>query len=508
MANIMPSIKAAAYARYSTDNQTKNSIAYQMEHIRGYCAKHSIDIIREYADEGETGTNEQRPGFQQLLDDCKNHVINAVVVYDLDRGSRDIGDWFTFRKQMMYMGIQIISVEFELGDLTDPADFTREFVKVGFSHMEVLNSRKKSIDGVLTKSRTASFLGGLPPLGYDVIRKQYVINETEAAVVKKIFSLYVSGASYNEIADAVYPARGKRGTILNRNSFNDILHNERYIGTYSWNRLHTKVLRKYIGRHPNPNMVVIENAIPPIIDKDMWDAAQVRLADRQHRARNKAKHDYPLSGLITCEACGHAFAGQCSRNAKGYETRYYTCVGHKKRLCGAKALNADRIESFIWDNLKEYYKTVDFGRLADYVIAEYNSHCPDLTAEVNELKTINMKINNAVKTIMDGLSFPELRDEVVRLQDRKKELEKIISSSTMPRQKINRDAMIKFLKSRIENWDPKNMTKIFRAHIIAVKAKTDGSYTVYVGMPSVAYTSGDPGRKRIIYTTFFYKIAA
>ena len=76
-------MNAAAYARYSTDSQTENSIAYQMEAIETYCARHGLTLVKKYCDEAKTGTSiSKRDGFQQLLRDAERHLFDAIVIYD------------------------------------------------------------------------------------------------------------------------------------------------------------------------------------------------------------------------------------------------------------------------------------------------------------------------------------------------------------------------------------------------------------------------------------------
>ena len=141
-------MKAAAYARYSTDKQQKNSIEYQLAEIRKYCVEHDITITATFTDEAESGTNMHRPGFQAMVAAARRGEFDAVVIYDVTRGSRDVGDWFQFRKQMMLLGVKVISATQSLGDLTNSNDFLLELLSVGMGQREVLETRQKSIDGV------------------------------------------------------------------------------------------------------------------------------------------------------------------------------------------------------------------------------------------------------------------------------------------------------------------------------------------------------------------------
>lgn len=151
-------MKAAAYARYSTEHQTENSIAYQMNAIQEYCNKNNINLTAFYSDEALSGTNTNRPGFQNMIAAAERHEFDAVVIYDISRGSRDVGDWFNFRKEMTRLGIKIISANQNLGDFTDPNNFLVELISVGLGQHQVLDTRKKSIAGKNERAKQGIFL--------------------------------------------------------------------------------------------------------------------------------------------------------------------------------------------------------------------------------------------------------------------------------------------------------------------------------------------------------------
>ncbi|MCL2264120.1 MAG: recombinase family protein [Defluviitaleaceae bacterium] len=136
-------MKAAAYARYSTDKQTDNSIAYQMAKIYEYCARNDITVSTSYADEALSGTNtEDRVEFLKMLGAASNKEFEAVVIYDITRGSRDVGDWFNFRKAMSRLNIKVIAVEDKLGDILNPNDFLVELINVGIAWSRAWNKHK------------------------------------------------------------------------------------------------------------------------------------------------------------------------------------------------------------------------------------------------------------------------------------------------------------------------------------------------------------------------------
>jgi site-specific DNA recombinase len=497
-------MNAAAYARYSTDRQQKNSIEYQLDEIRRYCAENSINITATFTDEGKSGTNTDRSDFQAMLEAAKRKEFDAVVIYDITRGSRDVGDWFAFRKQMMRLGVTVISATQQLGDLTKSSDFLVELLNVGMGQYEVLETRQKSIAGVAVKAKEGVFLGGTPPLGYDIVKGRYVINEGEARLVRKIFESYGSGGSYDEILASLGGALGKMGRPIGKNSLHSILTNERYIGVYTWNKRQVKLFRQWAGGGPNPNCVRIEGAIPVIIDDLTWERVQKRLNDNRRNATNKAKRTYLLSGLIECEECGATYVGHTSTNKKGVETRYYVCGNkYRTKTCSAKNINASEIEGFVLDGLKRYFLELDFEAEAQRIADMVNGSSVDLRAERSELASIEAKLANGLRAILNGMdNFPELQDEMDRLRVRKRELEEIIARRTASKKAVNPADIIKVFNYALDHWDD-DLPTIVREHITKIYAHTDGSYSVNVGV----HISGCGGPRHFVCTTAFQRSA-
>jgi len=492
--------KAVAYARYSTDKQTENSIAFQLEAIQKYCVKNNLLLTAIFKDDAESGTNTDREGFLAMLDAARRKEFDCVVIYDVTRGSRDVADWFAFRKAMYMLGIEVVSATEQLGDITDPNNFLTELITIGIGQHQVLTTRQKSIAGVAVKAKQGAFLGGYPPLGYDIINGQYVINEQEARTVRMIFEAYASGKSYNAILELIHGAKGKRGRPIGKNSLHSILTNERYIGVYTWNKRFQKRFRKWAGGKPNPNCVRIENFIPAIIGSELWERVQKRMSENKRKAVNKAKHEYLLSGLIECTNCGSTYVGHCSTNKKGYSTRYYICGNkYRTRTCNSKNINADEIETFVVQQLKAYLLETDFEEIAQYIADQVNNTSPDLSREKKELAEITMQISNGMKAILQGLDFTELKDEISRLQIRKSELEDIIARNESNRKKVDKNKIIELFRHSIENWDV-DLKNIIKYHITKIYANIDGSYTVNVGV----HIAGCGGTQPIVCTTFLY----
>lgn len=474
-------INAVGYTRFSTDRQTENSTKFQMEAISRYAKANDINLLRYYSDEGFSGTNTERPAFQDMCAAADMKLFDAVLIYDITRASRDVVDWMEFRKIMRSLDIQVISVTQHLGDALDPESYLVELINAGIGQHHVLQTRQKSIAGTTAKAKEGVFLGGFAPLGYRIESGKYIIEETEAKYIRMIFDMYAAGKSYNEIIDALGGLKGRRGAVIGKTQLKSILQNERYIGTYTWNKKQYKVMNKWAGGKPNPNIVKIEGIIPPLVDMDTWERVRVRMADKKRNATNKAKREYLLSGLITCDCCGGQFVGHTSTNTRGYQTVYYTCgTKYRNHTCNSKNINAFRLEEFVINQLKNYIRQMDFEQEADAIMEQLSKASPSVSAEKKELKEIIKKINNSVTAILNGLVMPELQDEIDRLRVRKSELEDIISNAEAHTGKIDKNSLIAYMKKAAEELENNPAAAI--KELVKIYAHADGSCTVNIGV--------------------------
>lgn len=475
-------IKAAEYARYSTDMQSENSLLYQFTKIREYCHEHNIQIIASFSDEAKSGTNTGRDGFKSMLAAARRKEFDAVIIYDITRGSRDVADWFSFRKEMRSLKVSVISVENNLGDPLNPNDFLIELMNVGLGQHQVLSTRQKSIDGVAVKANQAVFLGGIAPLGYDIENGKYVINESEAKLVRMIFDMYANDKSYDAIVDALSGYTSKRGRPFGKNSLKSILENDRYIGTYTWNRKIYKQMRKWAGGVNNPKKVSIEDAIPAIIDDTTWCICQRRLNSKDLNAKNRAKRDYKLSGLIKCDSCGCSYSGGTSVNQRGYENKYYTCSNKRRtKTCSSPNISANLIEPYVIGSLKEFLASVSIENVVDFILDSYKASTPKLSDNQKELLDIQTKISNGMKAILSGLDFPDLRDELFRLQERKKELELSITTA-MSGKIMDRSKLTKYVSDCLNGWETMNDKELIQNYVLGITILPNGEFTVKVGV--------------------------
>lgn len=471
-------MRGMGYVRFSTDKQA--STAEQMAAIEKYCRKNDIELVGFQVDESLTGTNTNREGFQKIMAAAKEHAFDAVIIYDITRGSRDVADWFNFRKDMQQYGIRVISTMDRLGDINDPNDFLTELLSVGIGQHLVLTTRIKSMDGISTRAESGKFCGGYPPLGYQIKDGNYEIDEQEARAVRQIFAMYAAGSSYKAIITwlAHEGYRGKRGRPIGQNSLYEILRNERYIGTYSWNKRQVKYMSKWAGGKRRDDAIIIEDAIPRIIDQDTWMRVKERMENNKKNITNKSSsnREYLLAGLLRCAKCGGTFVGVTTTNKKGIEYKFYSC-GNKKRLhnCDAKNIAANDIEPLLVNMLKH---ALTNGRIientADMILQSRDGRNSQLVKLDQELLSIEQKIENIIKSLEDGLDSSSLRTRLIENEQKKKALETQIKGLKGV-QAVNRDDIIAAMREDAQRAidEPACMKELLRKYFTKVEIGDD-----------------------------------
>ncbi|MEG2610877.1 MAG: recombinase family protein [Oscillospiraceae bacterium] len=468
-----------AYCRYSTDNQSENSIAYQLNAIQKYCQEHNISIVNIYTDEATSGTNTNRDGLQHMLYDAQHGLIDAVIIYDQSRLSRNVVDWFEIRETLRKQNVSIYSCTETLeNENNSGVSFLSEGVRALFNHQFVLDTRNKVIDGQTAKAKEGVFLGGTPPLGYDIVDGKYVINPSEAEAVKFIFDSYAKGKGYGYIVDRLknMGVKSKRNADIGHNALYAILRNERYIGVYSWMKKKEKYLQKWAGGKENPNAIRIEGIIPAIIDIEVWDMVKKRTETQKRNSANTAKNEYLLSGLITCGECGGSFVGFTTTSGKRYKTRYYTCA-NKRRLhnCKSDNINADDLETLVVGQVeRDILNNIIIERVANDIIDVYKQNCGDSSAIKKEISECEKGIDNLLSAISKGLD-PELAmQKVDQLKLKKQTLELQLTDfiQVMP----TLESVITVLKediSKLKNDRKSNLKLLLNKYITNITVTND-----------------------------------
>ena len=191
---------AWAYARFSSDHQREESIDAQLRAIQDYCQRSGYVLTNIYRDEAKSATTDDRPQFQQMFKDVNSTPPDVVIVHKLDRFSRDRYDSAFYKRKLKERGVQLVSVLENIDG--SPESIILESVLEGMSEYYSKNLAREVKKGKNETAHQCKHNGGNPPLGYNIDENgNYVINPSEAAVVRQIFEMYAEDTSYTKMAE-------------------------------------------------------------------------------------------------------------------------------------------------------------------------------------------------------------------------------------------------------------------------------------------------------------------
>ena len=362
--------KAAGYARYSSAHQRDESIVRQLEAIREFCQQSNLQLVHEYIDEAQSGTNDRREQFQKMMGDAMMGDWDFIVVYKLDRLSRSVADAMHYKKKLTQVGIRVLSVIEDFDESTPEGNFFN-LITLGISEFYVKNLAREAFAGQMQNAKRAMSAGGPPPLGYQFDKdKRLVIEPYEAEAVKLMFALLIQDVSYRNIAKALNEKgyRTRYGNPFKR-SLTLTLTNRKYIGEFVYNQkagFNLDGSRNFNKLKPESEIVRIPNAVPRIIDDETFEKAQVIVAERMrtsHKTYMKGK--YLLTGLVKCGVCLHRMSGHTNHGGKNKSVRViYRCRTKVEGLnCTTKALNIRYLDAYVYKQLRALMHTQNRPKL-------------------------------------------------------------------------------------------------------------------------------------------------
>ena len=400
-------IKAVGYARFSSSMQREESITAQKRYMMMYAKRNNMEVIDWYCDEAKSAKTVNRPAFQKMINDAKNNPeFKAVLVHKTDRFSRNLSDSIQYKKLLEEYGVQVIFVNERFEN--NPESHLLYHIMGSVNQFYNENLAREVMKGLKENAYQCKFTGGRPPLGYDVDKDlKLVINEKEAEAVRLIFEMSAEGYGYGETIDKlnILGYKTKKGLPFVKNSLYEILRNEKYKGTYIFNRscsANSLNKRNNHRRKPEEEIIRIENGCPAIVSSGLWHRANaVKKATRS--SYTNAKNTYLLTGLIHCGECGGKFHGNVRYN-KNNTNLVYRCSSKKnKRKCESKEIRCEYLDSFVIDKFVEFFFNDDNIKVITKQLNEqYNKSCiSDL--EYNEakstLKILEKSRNNLIEAI-------------------------------------------------------------------------------------------------------------
>ena len=394
---------AAIYVRLSKEDgdvstnakAESNSISNQKDFIRNFLAdKKDIRIVKEYVDDGYSGSNFDRPSFQTMMEDIKRGVIDCVVVKDLSRFGREYIDSGRYIERLFpALGVRFIAINDNYDSVTGKSQGDEIIIPfknlINDAYCRDISIKIRSHLDV--KRKNGEYIGAFVPYGYEKSeddKHKLVIDTYAAGIVKEIFRLKLHGMSQDAIATqlnnegVLAPMEYKQSTgsgyqtgfLQNEKSVwssvtvRRILENEIYIGNLVQGKRTTpnhKVKQEVVK--PESDWIRIEKNHEPIISDRDFEIVQ-RLLGMDTRISPDSDVVYNLSGIAVCADCGSPMTRKIT-TAGDKKYAYYICSNHKlTKQCSQHSISVSLLEDTVLEMLKLHIKNVmNLEEILDYI---------------------------------------------------------------------------------------------------------------------------------------------
>src|SRR5665647_424867 len=305
--------RTCAYARVSTDNYSQGeSLENQMTYYENLIKSNpEFEYVGVFADQGITGTTENRPEFQKMLELCRQGKIDLIITKSISRFARNTTIILQTVRELKDIGVEVIFEKENISTLSGDGELMLTVLS-SFAEEESRNI-SDNIKWSIRKDyqRGKIYINTDRFLGYDRDENgNMIINEKEAAIVRRIFDLYVSGSGGFTIAkilaaEGIKTFSGKDRWDLS--SIISILHNEKYQGDVLCQKTYVPNNRRHrtVVNRGELNQYYIKDNHPAIITREVWNKAQQILAENNRKGiTNSPKPQYPYTGLLFCGICG------------------------------------------------------------------------------------------------------------------------------------------------------------------------------------------------------------
>ena len=360
----------AIYLRVSTSNQEEQqTIKTQLLAVNEFAKKNGYQIVREYVADGWSGDMLARPGLDQLRQDAKEKIWDAVLIYDPDRLARRYSYQELVMDELVEAGVEVIFVTIPAPKNSE--DKILHGVRGLFAEYERAKIAERFRLGKLRKIKEGNILVSEPLYGYRYIPKKdtrhgyYEINEDEANVARMIFNWIANeGLTLRKVVRRLHeqkikPRKSKRG-VWNTSTLSTMLRNRAYIGEAHWGSSYAVVpekplkIEKYkkmkkTSRRIKPKEEWFIIPVPAIIEKDLFERVRAQLERNFALCKRNKKNQYLLAGKIWCD-CGKRRVGEGPQQGKHL---YYRCTDRTLSFplapkCREGGINARIADQFVW----------------------------------------------------------------------------------------------------------------------------------------------------------------
>ncbi len=427
-------LRCVIYARYSCSQQTEQSIEGQLHDCEKYAALNGLSIIKNYIDRAISGRTDSRPQFQQMISDSKKHMFDVVLVWKLDRFSRDRYDSAVYKRELKKNGVRVMSAMEGLND--SPESILLESMLEGYAEYFSRDLSQKVKRG-LRETAKKHKVTGLVPFGYVKSHEgKYEIDPRSAAAVQTIFEMYLSGARKRDIAEYLNNLgfQTAYGNKFTKEAITPLLTKTRYIGKYTY-----------------ADIEIVDETQRIVSDELFYNVQRKIMSNVRPGAMRKASEHYLLTKKIYCGDCGQSMHGESCKARNQTIHNYYTCSGRKKlKICNSKRVKRDKLEDFIIQQIQAMLcNTALINRIADAVIElqkMLNENNQVLRALNAQLSDVESKIKNIVSAVERGMINQTMYERLSELEEIKNKLIFEIESKKSSIGTFNKADILNFFK--------------------------------------------------------------
>lgn len=490
--NINPN-KVAIYPRWSTDEQTSGTtLETQLTSCKNYILSQGWSVNEDliFIDDGYSGANLNRPEMTRLREYVQTGKIDCVIVYKLDRLSRNLRDAVNLVMDEWLDKCYLKSVT-EPIDTTTPLGKQIFYILMGFAEMEREVIKERTWSGKVVRAKEGKNPGFRVPYGYlNEIGKpgNFILIPEEAKIVKFIFDEYLKGQGLRQIANYLNEnGITRRGIAWDFSSISYLLSNPFYYGKLVYGR-HSEN-REWI-KHNEPLSSVRSDYIEPIITEEEFKQVQIikdsKNTMKSRRSGRSYGSPYLLTGLLKCKECNHGLGGLIPSTGRRFY--YYVCRGYSnkgRKFCTKSSyINMEVLDDLVYEELKEDFLNKNLDNLLNRFNKQHENIINQVKISINDcekkLRTINKQLQKIEKDYISGdlpvNIFNRLYDNTII---EKENIELIYKEKNNELQNLNKDIITSDKLSKFNdilfNWnsipieDKKNVLKEWISKIIVFK---------------------------------------
>jgi len=337
---VLDTKKAAIYIRVSTQYQVdRASLPVQREELINY-ARYALGIesCEIFEDAGYSAKNTDRPAYQQMMSRIRTGEFSHLLVWKIDRISRNLLDFAAMYKELKELGVIFVSKNEQFDTSSAMGEAMLKIILV-FAELERNMTSERVSAVMVSRANSGKWNGGKIPFGYDYNKqtREFSINASEAAVIRTVYDLYETHWSLVTVAKVlnekgILPRSGKP---WNPTTVRTMLVNPFYVGIYRYNR-HNENNPKRFTMKPETEWIIIEDHHPSIIDRDRQDRIIKALQTRQRGkygqySTYQRKNVHIFAGLLRCGNCGSNMASTIDRpRSDGWRPSVYICSRRRR----------------------------------------------------------------------------------------------------------------------------------------------------------------------------------